>query len=538
MNSNINFVLLILTIVVIVVIIGIYFYYCIKYCKRYKSIVNDGKQFSLEQNSSTGFGRLYQTYLSSLKGQNITTDFASDVVNADVVADVYKMNLHVLNIIPNILTGLGILGTFLGLSVAVLNFDSSSSETIRSSIKILLSGMGTAFITSVFGMTCSMLFLRHIKGWLSKIDTSINQVCAVIDEHHHVSMSKYIENAFCVKRDDELVTPSMMLINIEKEIKGVKTGLDTFTTDLYDSIGNALDDNFQQKIVPILNDLAVKLENPAQALTDGLILQFKDLCDNFGDKLTSNVNDQMNELLERFIDASNAINTIPETLFALSEQMSGIYKETVESSSNLMNAINYQTTKLNEASGVFTDTIEQMNQTLEEITTLHDKLKALPESITDASDAIIVSSTELNETNGLTQDSIRSLQTVNTSLSDQITQYLSDVKTIQSGIQEIFKQVEDGLTQYSEATKKSIQSMMVPFANSVTEATENVANAIAPLNDTLDGLNDFKQNVNLSLTQLNGTLAPLSVSLEKLLQLKSVMEKLATLNPVEHEEEK
>ena len=535
MNPNINFALVILTIVVIMIIIGVYVYYLVKYYKKYKSVVDDGINFSLDCDTTTGFRRQYQFYLSILKGQSTTTDYSSDVINIDTVAAEYKLNLHLLNIIPNILTGLGILGTFLGLSLAILYFDSSSSETIRSSIKILLSGMGTAFFTSVFGMFSSMLFLRHIKGWCSSIDNAVNHVCMKIDEHHHIAMSKYIETAFSVNRDDELVTPSMLLIEIEKEIKGVRSSLDTFTTDLYDSIGNALDENFQQKIVPILNDLAVKLENPAQALTDGLVQQFQELCNNFSDKLTTNVNDQMNELLERFIDASNAINTIPETLSDLNEQMARTYKETVESSSNLMTAINYQTKQLNDASEVFTGTIEKINQTLGDITSLHDKLKSLPESITDASDAIIVSSTELNETNGLTQDSIRSLQTVNTSLSDQITQYLVDVNTIQKGIQGIFKEVQDGLTQYSEATKKSIQAMMVPFANSVTEATENVANAIAPLNDTLDGLNDFKTNVNLSLSQLNDTLSPLSASLEKLLQLKSVMEKFSSLNSVDHE---
>lgn len=56
---------------------------------------------------------------------------------------------------PGIMTSLGILGTFVGIVIGLLNFDVNA---IDHSIRELLDGMKTAFITSLVGMLCSILF--------------------------------------------------------------------------------------------------------------------------------------------------------------------------------------------------------------------------------------------------------------------------------------------------------------------------------------------------------------------------------------------
>jgi len=62
---------------------------------------------------------------------------------------------------PNVMTSLGILGTFVGIVIGLLNFD---VQNIDASIRFLLEGMKTAFITSLVGMLCSILF-KTIDTW-------------------------------------------------------------------------------------------------------------------------------------------------------------------------------------------------------------------------------------------------------------------------------------------------------------------------------------------------------------------------------------
>lgn len=62
------------------------------------------------------------------------------------------------NVIPGVLTGFGILGTFIGLISGISGFDTVSSEVIMGSITNLLGGMEDAFGTSICGVVYSLAF--------------------------------------------------------------------------------------------------------------------------------------------------------------------------------------------------------------------------------------------------------------------------------------------------------------------------------------------------------------------------------------------
>ena len=61
-------------------------------------------------------------------------------------------------LIPGLLTSLGILGTFMGLMQGLTSVDFSNAEGTIESIPQLLSGMRFAFATSVAGIACSLMF--------------------------------------------------------------------------------------------------------------------------------------------------------------------------------------------------------------------------------------------------------------------------------------------------------------------------------------------------------------------------------------------
>ena len=61
-------------------------------------------------------------------------------------------------LIPNLLTSLGILGTFMGLSSGLATLNFADSNALIAGIPALLSGMKFAFYTSVAGISCSIVF--------------------------------------------------------------------------------------------------------------------------------------------------------------------------------------------------------------------------------------------------------------------------------------------------------------------------------------------------------------------------------------------
>lgn len=80
-----------------------------------------------------------------------------DYINEETVIE-QPGHAQLAELIPSLLTSLGILGTFLGLMEGLTSVDFASADGTLNSIPTLLGGMRFAFATSVAGIACSLLF--------------------------------------------------------------------------------------------------------------------------------------------------------------------------------------------------------------------------------------------------------------------------------------------------------------------------------------------------------------------------------------------
>ena len=80
-----------------------------------------------------------------------------DYINDDTVTH-GPGNATLAELIPNLLTSLGILGTFMGLSRGLASLNFADSAKLVEGIPVLLEGMRFAFGTSVAGISCSIVF--------------------------------------------------------------------------------------------------------------------------------------------------------------------------------------------------------------------------------------------------------------------------------------------------------------------------------------------------------------------------------------------
>ncbi len=82
--------------------------------------------------------------------------------------------------IPSLVSTLGVLGTFIGITVGLCNFDTADLDN---SIPLLLSGLKTAFFTSIAGMISSMFLSRYVCSRYDELDkgvSDINQAAGLI----------------------------------------------------------------------------------------------------------------------------------------------------------------------------------------------------------------------------------------------------------------------------------------------------------------------------------------------------------------------
>lgn len=90
-----------------------------------------------------------------ISGQSDMCDI-DDYFNEEFIDALMKRGL--VSIIPGVMTGLGILGTFVGLSFGLQNFNTESASAITNSIAPLMDGIKIAFHTSIYGMVFSLVF--------------------------------------------------------------------------------------------------------------------------------------------------------------------------------------------------------------------------------------------------------------------------------------------------------------------------------------------------------------------------------------------
>ena len=113
-----------------------------------------------------------------------------DYINDDTVTH-GPGNATLAELIPNLLTSLGILGTFMGLyrGLTTLNFENASE--LIAGIPNLLSGMHFAFGTSVAGISCSIVF-----NMLNRIlqGTSYRAIDDFVTSFTQLAMSRPLDN--------------------------------------------------------------------------------------------------------------------------------------------------------------------------------------------------------------------------------------------------------------------------------------------------------------------------------------------------------
>ena len=125
-----------------------------------------------------------------------------DYINEDSVID-KPGHSQLAELIPSLLTSLGILGTFIGLMEGLTSVNFSDAQGTMDSSPLLLTGMRFAFATSVAGITCSLLFNMFYR-------MCVGRACRALDSFdeafYELAMPRPLSpevQLICQKQDEE-----------------------------------------------------------------------------------------------------------------------------------------------------------------------------------------------------------------------------------------------------------------------------------------------------------------------------------------------
>ncbi len=225
---------------------------------------NDVKLFKNER-----LGQLFTDFVFELNREDDAENAyyrpsIDDYINEDLVDTV--MHRNELNQVPGMLTGLGILGTFIGLSIGLEHFNTGTTAQMTESIEPLMNGIKVAFHTSIFGMVFSLTFNAVYKRKLYEGESAVadfahafkkyvlpdtqnngmNQLISLQAEQLSAMDKMYVRTAEEIER---IITPQFDRLNkavaefetimVRNETEVIRQIVDTFITEMNASLGNS-----------------------------------------------------------------------------------------------------------------------------------------------------------------------------------------------------------------------------------------------------------------------------------------------------------
>lgn len=153
----------------------------------------------------------------------------------------HHIDMRFFNALPNILTGLGIVGTFLGLSAGIYlaapGLNSDSIDDAKKALTILLDGAALAFTTSIVGLLSSLVFSVFEKKKIHLFAKSCQKLVAEIDARVEYFSAERLANK-----------------NLEESRKQSEA-LQSFANDLAVNLGQVIEAQVTQPMVQAINEL-------------------------------------------------------------------------------------------------------------------------------------------------------------------------------------------------------------------------------------------------------------------------------------------
>lgn len=374
-----------------------------------------------------------------------------------------KNNRSVAALFPNIVVTLGILGTFVGILIGLLNFDVSD---INKSIPTLLEGLKTAFITSIVGMIASiglkLIFSLIVPKEDSKNDVQqddplelLRLIASGIDnlEKSFIEVEKSIVS--CFRSDEEYSLLSQLKLIRQEIIDTRKEVINSFNT-------------FADKIV--------------KSNTDALIEALKKVIDDF--------NALLNELVsESFKELSSAMIKLNEW----QENYKTHIDKTQDKINTLLNNMSQYVTILEETSGK----ISKIDQSLKNIDSSLGDISVKAEDISEHVESLKLQNETLKESIFAIKQIGEEAKSVMPAITEQINSLTGKLENTVLNVTEKFESNTTIMADFVEKSTKDIQKAVDIFA-------EKIQNSIEIIDKGLE------EELTKALNSLAGSLAALS----------------------------
>jgi hypothetical protein len=371
---------------------------------------------------------------------------------------------------PSLLTSVGIIGTFAGIVIGLLEFNPTN---IKDSIEALLEGLKVAFFTSLVGMFLSVLYKTFVS--MGVLQSNAEQELGIEEvgiEELYAVMCKQEEGIAALRQaisdnDDSSLVGQIKLLRFDLALSHKET--------------NELFNNFTNTLWIQLKDFADVLSKSA---TETVIDALKNVISDFNTNLTEQFGEnfkQLNAAVLKLVDWQ-------ENYKAQLEEMSALYRE-----------------------GVLAITATEKS-----VTVIGEKAEAIPTSMAHLEELLTVNRHQLNDL-GLHLSAFKNIQE---KAVDAVPEIRRQIDLTLEGVKSANDEIAAGM-------KDGTEKMKQVFFSSAEDLANNSQRTNAALIESADSLSKSSEAVK---NELQATVSDLNAGVREMINDLSVGGKAASDN--------
>lgn len=418
-----------------------------------------------------GIWRKYQRTLISIPGNDGLEKYSTVESESyfSVAAFTEGMKGGLWSGLAGTFTGIGILGTFIGLTIGLAGVDTSSTGALSSSISGLLGGMSTAFVTSIFGIVSAIVFGVWHSQNMKRFGDAVSRFTDALDQ---VFIRKSVEE---------------ILLEELAESRAQRAAMEQLSTDMAISICDHLPD--------VLDQLVEKMDSAMKGNLDTMLAGLSERQDKQTEQLmqiSSNTNslviggfDQLGDVLKKGVgqgaeELGNSLKNLSSDIASLAEGIRDILDRSTKASSEAnqktLDALNEAISKMNETmEGMANKQTEETDKNIQRMTALMEEMKTTMKDIFDEMSASAKEQrTEIGEIAKDSADQTKeNLGAINASVKELMAEIADQMQQMQSMMDTHEKHMQETLDQMRQAVSSS--GNVVNAAGKTVEAAGKTA---------------------------------------------------------------
>lgn len=426
-----------------------------------------------------------------------TTIPAEEFFNEEAILNICGVNTKMMRAMAGTLVGIGVLGTFLGLTFGLResNFKGHDVEKMLENINVLLGGMKTAFITSLVGMGASILYTSFEKWYLNRLYSAIINVCDKLNFYYYISPEQMINAkieegtkklfGLLTSHDEQgnRLTLGNTLRVIREKIEKISNVAQNIDEEFMINITNKAVSESLKPVLEKLDNVANSVVKPGENIVEVITNRLETVINKFSENMVAATDKKIVELREQIVETSSLLNKIPENVQKATETLQAFS----DSSQAIMGKAEEIINACSENLRSFDSFTEKTKEMLEKVNSLKEDFTTISEDLTTASK---------------TQNYFLSQYKTNIeSQNERVKEILSTIESsadklerVESSLQSVFSMIEQSINDYRDSIGENISSLLKGYAEHTKGTIEGLKNAADALGEVVQDLSDINQN--------------------------------------------